>query len=446
MKLESPKNANYAATVVAISAIVNLENCNNIQAAIIFGNSVIVSKDVKVGDVGLFFPLETKLSREFLSANNLFRDSLKNADQAKKGFFEDNARIRCVKFRGNKSEGFYVPLTSLEYIDQGMPGNLQVGDCFDKIELHEICEKYIPRDNRVGGPQNARDKKAVRITRLVENQFRLHIDTEQLRKNVQKIHPDDYISITNKLHGTSWVVGNVLCKRKLSLIDKVARFLGIKVREHEYDIIYASRNVVKNRFFTDTLVNPLGYYGEDLWGSIAKRVKDCIPQGFTLYGEAVGYLESGRMIQAGYHYGAAKGTFDSYVYRITQTNEEGKVTELSWPQTEEFCRHFGLKCVPCFYYGQAKYLFPISIGLDIDEKWHDKFLSEIQKRFITDSMCPMNNEEVPEEGIVVRVDGLFNVLPLKLKNYRFLEKETKDLDSEVVDIETEQSIATDEQV
>lgn len=52
MKIKKPKNPNYAAIVVEIKTIIPLENCDNVQAAIIMRNQVVISKDVKVGDIG----------------------------------------------------------------------------------------------------------------------------------------------------------------------------------------------------------------------------------------------------------------------------------------------------------------------------------------------------------------------------------------------------------
>ena len=114
MKFEKPKNPNYAATVVKLDQFVKLDNCDNVQAAIIFSNSVIVGKNCQAGDVGLFFPVECALSHEFLSNNNLYRHSqFGNIDATKTGFFEQNRRIKAMRFRGNKSEGFWIPLSSL---------------------------------------------------------------------------------------------------------------------------------------------------------------------------------------------------------------------------------------------------------------------------------------------------------------------------------------------
>jgi hypothetical protein len=59
-------------------------------------------------------------------------------------------------------------------------------------------------------------------------------------------------------------------------------------------------------------------------------------------------------------------------------------------------------------------------------------------------MCEYNNLQVPAEGIVVRIDHLDQSEAFKLKNFRFLEAESKLLDKGESDIETEQSIPSDE--
>ena len=45
------KNKNYCGTIVKINTLVPIENSDNIQHAIIIGNSVIVDKKTHVGDV-----------------------------------------------------------------------------------------------------------------------------------------------------------------------------------------------------------------------------------------------------------------------------------------------------------------------------------------------------------------------------------------------------------
>ena len=440
MVVEKPVNPNYCGTIVKIDKLVTLENCDNVVAAIIFGNSVIVSKESYIGQLGVFFPIETQLSEEFLKENNLYRDTTLNKDSSKKGYFEQNGRIRAVKFRGNKSEGLFLPFACLDYIldftNEEFP--IDPGVDFDKCLGHLICKKYQVGPTRLPNEKKTKaDKKIVKkFDRLVDNQFRLHIDTENLRRNVHKINPDDLISITNKLHGTSWVVGKVLTKKKLPWhLRLLKKILASDIVDTYYDVIYSSRMVVKNKYINEEAKNNAGFYGVDVWGEIAVSLKDTLQDGITLYGEAVGQLPSGAWIQKGYHYGTRPNHYEIYVYRITYTNPEGKLIEFSWPQIKDYCNKYGINHVPELYYGKAHDLYKILPG----QGWHDDFLAALESQYMLDRKCPLNNNEVWEEGVVIRVEGLFECHPYKLKNFAFLEKETKDLDKGVVDLESEQS-------
>lgn len=438
--LEKPVNPNYCGTIIKIEKLVDLPNCDNVQAAIIFNNSVIVGKDVQIGDLGVFFPIETQLMPEFLKNNNLYRDKTLNLNTDKAGYFETNGRIRAMKFRGNKSEGLFMPISCLNYIfyaDFWNTKPIPVGTDFDKVEGQVICKKYQIIRNTPGEKKTKADKKAVKkFNRLVENQFRLHIDTENLRRNAHKLNPDDYISITNKIHGTSWVVGKVLVKEPLNWFKSLLkRLMPRDIIDTKYDIIYSSRMVVKNKYINTEQKNE-GFYNFDLWGEIAEKVKGSLQDGITLYGEAVGFLPTGAWIQKGYHYGCRPNQYDIYVYRITYTNPEGKLIEFSWPQIKEYCNKFGIKHVEEFYYGKAKDYCP---AIPLEQHWNQNFLAKLEKDFMLDRKCPLNNNEVWEEGIVIRIDGLFEVQPFKLKNFAFLEKETKDLDKGEVDMESAQA-------
>lgn len=203
--MNKPKNENYAAVVVQIKTLVPLTGCDFVQAAIIMGNQIIVSKEVKIGDIGLFFPVETALSNEYLKANNLYRKPELNNDPTQKGYFEENRRIRCVKFRGHKSEGLFMPLSSVLFItykDGKVDPILTLGETFDELNGVPICEKYVVKTNRIPGqPGSKKDRTTKYESKLVENQFRFHEDTAQLYRNIHRINPEDLISITYKLHG-----------------------------------------------------------------------------------------------------------------------------------------------------------------------------------------------------------------------------------------------------
>ena len=222
--LKKPVNENYCANVVSIKSVIELEGMKTIAHTNIYGNMVIVSKELKVGDVGIFFPIETKLSHIFLQGNNLYRHTNLNLDETKKGFFEDNGRIRCVKFQGYKSMGFFIPLDSLDFTLHNE--TLKEGDAFDELNGIRICEKYIVKADRMPGMGNKGKGKLARISRIIDKYFNFHIQTPQLGKNIHMLKPNDIISITKKLHGTSVVLAYIPVRRKLNLIEKI--IIGVK--------------------------------------------------------------------------------------------------------------------------------------------------------------------------------------------------------------------------
>jgi hypothetical protein len=441
MKFEKARNENYVATIVKLKDFVLIPKAERIQSALIFGNSVIVSKEVKAGDIGIFFPVETQLSNEFVSANNLYRHAeWGNIDSTKTGYLEQHRRIKCAKFLGVKSEGIWLPLESLNYLGVNL-NEFTLGLTFDRVGDKEICQKYIVGTRGTGGPNNCKASKLK--DSIVDGQFRFHQDTENLRKNIDKVFPTDYISISDKWHGTSAIISKPLVIIKPTWLEKIASKLGVRVKDSEYKLTYSSRRVIKG---TD------GTFGTDLWGIVAKEVSDKIPTSFSIYGEIVGYTPEGKIIQAAaggraYHYGCAKGEHKFVVYRVVTTNSEGKTLELSWPQMKEFCNKYGLEMVHEWFYGPVFELFPIETNFYmtiVDERerlelWQNNLLKFLVLEYTNDGMCQFNNNEVPAEGIVVRRDSLEICDSWKLKNFLFLTDETKKNDAGVLDMETVES-------
>lgn len=442
LTLSEKHNPNYVGSVVEIKTLRPHTNADRLQIANIYGNSVIVGIDTKIGDVGFFFPLESQLQPKFLHENNLYREKRNNEDRNKAGFFEDHGRVKAVKLRGEKSEGIFIPRSGGE-----------VGKDFDTINDELVVKKYVIKELRTPGtPGSKSDKKVVKkFDRIIENQFRLHVDTSQLKKNIHQLEQDDIIGVHYKKHGTSWVVGNVLTKRELNWKEKLAKWVGIPVQEETYDIIYSSRKVIKNKHLNTELKND-GFYNYDLWADIAKELNDIspIPKGYTLYGEAVGYLPDGKAIQKGYDYGCKPGEHKVYIYRITITNPDGKVVELDDTQIEQYCAKNGYNYADTFlFYGSVLELFTIVAAKQgwkgekviqalEDARWRDDLLALLIAEY-NDKDCYMCVNKVPEEGVVIRKQNLYDYDAFKLKSFRFFEWETKQLDEGEVSIEDEQS-------
>ena len=430
MKTEIKGNANYAAIIVAIKNIIDLDKCDNIKGTNCLGNHVIISNTTKVGDIGIFFPIESKIADCFLKANNLYQRPELNADPTAKGFFSHQGRVRCVKLRGFPSEGFWIPIHSLTKIN--ITDFPKEGESFDHIEGIKICEKYfIPIKQVHNGPRNEKKNKKARFSKLIEEQFRFHIDTAQMYKNIHRFEPDTLVHISYKVHGTSAISGNILCKRKLSRFEKFMKKLGIKISDTEYDIIYSSRTVVKNKYLCD---NAGGFYSEDIWKVATEELKPFLTEGLTLYYEIVGNLQSGKAIQKGYDYGCGPGEHKIYIYRITSTSISGKVFEFSGLQVQLWCKKNGLNAVPELYYGKAKDL----IEGTYTESFQDVFFKTLISKY-NDKDCYLCRNVVPEEGAVIRIEDTLDIESYKVKSKKFYERETKLLDEGVEDIEEAQS-------
>jgi hypothetical protein len=450
-------SSNYACTVVKLPPKQAVAGLDNLVKVTVFGNDVLTKKDADENILYLFFPAECVISAEYLSKNNEFRNNTLNDDPNQKGYFEENGRVKAIKFKGVISTGYLAPLKTL-YIRGHLHDtdfeDLKVGDEFTDINGINICKKYIPKHIYApgqGGKESRHNKKLKRFDKLVPNQFRFHQDTSHLAKNLHLFNPDDIIVITDKWHGTSAVFGNVLVNVDLGwyerIILKVAEtLLGKKIARTKYDQIYSSRSVVKNQYINKEQGG--GYYGEDIWAVVNKELEGKIEQGITLYGEIVGYLPSGKEIQKGYDYGcysttispgfgapegAEARTYGNHrflVYRITYTKPNGEVIEYSWNMIREYCKKYSIEHVKELYFGKA--------GNTFSEGWRDKVIDILSKDYL-EKDCTYCKNKVPAEGVCVRIDGKSTYSTFKLKAKRFLERETKSLDAGEVSIEDEQT-------
>ena len=449
--LETSKNANpnYLCKVVALKGLKKHPNADRLQTVTIDFNTVITGLDAKEGDIYVYFPVECEISRNFLGWSNSFRDKALNVDPEKVGFFEDSCRVKAMKLRGEKSMGYIVPSFHVAAWANCDIFPEDEGKEFDTIGGKLLVKKFqVP----VRGGAVSKQGKKPNLSRLVEGQVHLHIDTENLRKNAHKVSPSDLISITYKIHGTSWWVSNVLVKRKLSFLERLLKRFGVNVSELVYDLVYGSRKVVKNANLEDPKAKD-HFFGYDLWEDVKNQVGEFIPKGWTLYGEMVGYDKNGKAIQAGYDYGCypysgnvdravdIKPSSKIVVYRITNTTPDGLVTELSYPEIRSFCDKVGLSCSHLFYYGTASNWYCKDLN-DIPstegeiKEWREEFIQYLEQIY-NEKDCFQCTNKVPEEGVVIRVEDLFECKTYKLKSFRFLEWESSELDKGVIDTESE---------
>lgn len=417
MKIDKPVNENYCATVVKLTNIISLENCDNLVATSLLGFQAIVSKDAKVGDIGIVFTAETQLSEDFCFNNNLYRHSDKNYDSKQKGYIEDNRRVKAMKFRGHTSNCLFVSLEYLRYtkIDISL---LSVGDSFDILNGKEVCKKYEIKRNP-GKQERVQEKKFKRVDAMYMPE---HIDTSQYFRYSDMINPESDIIVTQKIHGTSIRVGNTIVKRKLNLFEKLLNAVGVKIQKTEFDYVYGSRKVIKDANNPDQN----HFYESDIWSLEGAKLMGLLPQGYLVYAELIGYTSDGKEIQRDYTYNIEPRLCELYVYRIAIVNGQGILTDLTHDQVKEFCSKNGLKIVPEIWRGKKK-----------------DFVVEnyIDKRYFEDGhkQCLyLGKNDLIDEGVVIRVDGLTPIF-LKAKSPKFLEHETKILDTGEEDLESSQS-------
>lgn len=249
-------NPNYLAEIVKIATIERHPNADRLQITKINFNTIITGMDAKVGDLYVYFPLECAINKEYLSWSNSFAKAELNADTSIKSYFDNNGRVRACSLRKVKSEGYIVPISSIEewLKTKGIEISLAdyVNQSFDTIGDILLCEKYMV-PIKMGSCPNPDKKKVKKESRLVEDQFRLSPDYKHLKKEIHTVSPDDWIEISAKFHGANCAISNLLTKKRLSWKDKIAKYFGIPVIDTQYGLVYSSRSVIKNANFEEDI-------------------------------------------------------------------------------------------------------------------------------------------------------------------------------------------------
>lgn len=383
----------------------------------------------KEGDIGVYFPVDGKLSEEYARKNNLVRIKDENGNDAG-GYLDPIKRnIKALKLRGEKSDGLFMPLTSLK--EFGDITKLKIGDRVTTFNGHLICEKYIPRTNRrqSNGINKTKVKQKKAITYPL---FKEHIDTEQLDYNLGEFKKGDLCYITLKMHGTSQRTANLPKENNKNIFAKLKN----KYLKTKFDIVTGTRRVVLENFNN-------GFYGNDGFRKVYHDwFKGKLQKGETVYYEVVGYVNETTPImpdgdnkkiqdkefikkygnKTRFSYGCNEGFTNIYVYRMTMTNEDGYIVEYPWELVKTRCEEMGVNHVPEF----DKFFYKTEGDL---LKRVDKYLD------ITD---PIGKTHI-SEGVVVRIDNKKTFKAYKKKGFFFkvLEGIIKDT-AQVPDMEEAQ--------
>ena len=432
----------YKAIIVSLSNVREHGNADRLQLGTVCGNQVIVGLDAKTGDRGIYFDTDGQLTEYFMKHNNLHRHADRNADVTKSGMFEDNGRVRAQKFRGEKSEGFWIPLLTVQknMNASAVPLN-EEGLEFDTIGKELICLKYVnPKTLKKGNqPGNS--------TKIKNTMFHQHFDTDQFGRNSWKIPKDAHVIITEKVHGTSQRVGHVLAPAEPNWFQRLFNITPKMIWRH---LIGTRRVILRD----DVLKADTGWHSSSFRVQASEEFLGNLRKGETVYYEVVGYegeeagpimgTHSNEKLKAildkdeykqfintfgdttVFTYGCAAGEFKTFVYRMTMTNEDGQSIDYSWEAVKQRCNELGVQHV--------EELITCNTN-----QWEDDrdFVDYVKAQ--AECLSTSNPWGHVGEGVCVRVEGITPII-LKEKNFAFKVLEGIIKDSGVVDEEEAQSI------
>lgn len=422
--------SNYKAIVAKIDTVTPIPNADRIQVATVLGESVIVSKDLNVGYVGVLFVAGTQLSEKYCSENNLYRDSQKNKDATKSGFFDDNRKVRAQPFLKMRSEGYFAPLESLSFTGYDV-STLKIGDSFEELKGVEVCKKYInPHAKKVNNQPKAKKK------RLVPD-FTEHMDTEQFKREFHKIKKGMLVSIQSKIHGTSGRYGYHKVEVELPWWKKAINKVVKLFPEKEWQHVVGTRRVVLNDPEKE------GFHGKEQYRfDVLEMLKPYMTKGMTIYGEIAGYANGSPIMSKHqtkdlkdkkytkkygdemiYKYGCTEESFRFHVYRITLTTEGGEVIDFSQPYLVKWCKDRGL--LPSY-----DLVEPFVFNGDYDDL--GALVNELTERpdVLTEDY---HDPSHISEGVIIRADGQSGK-PIFLKNKSYAFKCLESI-CEAIDVE-----------
>jgi hypothetical protein len=414
----------YQAYVTRVKELRKHSNADRLQVATFFGNDTIVGLDVYVGDLGIYFPTDGQLSEAYAVENKLTRSM--------GGYLDDSKRhVTSIKLRGEKSDGLFMPIDSLKAFTN--IDDLKEGDTISTINGKVICEKYIPKGKQ-SKPMPNRKQGAKKKAKESFPFFEQHIDTAQFAYNLGQFREGDVVTVSLKLHGTSQRTAHTV-KKKNGLANKLLKLFKMEHTSWEY--ITGTRRVTLNNFDG-------GYYGSN---EFRKQWHDFfvgkLHKSETAYYEVVGYQQDDTLImpecdnkktkdkefikefgeKTRFTYGCGVGQSDIYVYRMTMTNEDGRVVEYPTELVQLRCEQMGVKSAPVL----DKFIFTTREDLLERVKAHEEGADPIGKTHV-------------REGVIVRIENREKFTALKQKNFAFKCLEGIIKSEDVLDIEEENSV------
>lgn len=449
VKFSKSKNfkEEYCCTPIIIGELFPIKNSDYLALTQANGFPIIVRKDqVCTGDTMFYVSNESQIKSEFLAKNNLFAKSSFNKDKNVKGYFDNNGRVRILKLRGEYSLGYLFSIAELQKVYPKLEiTDIRIGESFDTINGELFVKAYCP-PIKINSVRRPHEKSVKKFSCIIPEYFHFHYDTSPLNQNINRINPDDIVTIDLKIHGSSCIISNTkvnIPRFKSKFYLKILPYLPkwLQFTKQEYRVVYSSRTVIKNSDLNLSVSE--GYYSKDIWGDYYSLLKDYIPKGISIYGEIFGFVTgTNTYIQSRYDYGCKAGTNKLMIYRINQDEREWEILDVyNWtinlikehPELEPY-----IHPIDILYHGTLRERYP---NININQHWHENVLKALATdiEFKMEEQEPLCKNKVYREGIVLRIDNDPIKEAFKLKCLNFLNAESRLIDKGIVDIELTQS-------
>lgn len=481
----------YCGYITRLRNVRKHSNADRLLCGECFGNNVIVNLDYTENQLGVYFPVDGKLSEEFANKHNLVRRKDENGNNVGGYLDPEKRNIKALKLRGEQSDGLFMPLESLaDYVDIK---TLNEGDTITTLNGVLICEKYIPKTNRRGN-HSSNGKSNKKKKTIIYPYFEEHIDTAQLAYNLHAFKAGDLVDITLKMHGTSQRTAYTLVQKEKTypyVVDKLRKLFRVKPEIVEtYDYISGTRRCTLENYDG-------GYYGNNSFREQHhNKFVGKLHKGEEVFYEVVGFTDNGASImptvsnkklndkefvkkygdETVFSYGcspieANKAVLywdeeetevalykklpksDIYVYRMTMTNSDGEVVEYSYDYMKYRCEQMGVKVVPMLWRGIIPPDEWVEECYDCEgelgnwtchrEGTAGEYIKNIAEQYY-DGVDPIGKTHW-REGVVVRIENRPKFTAYKHKNFTFkvLEGIVKDSATEA-DMEEAQEITESE--
>lgn len=429
----------YQAVVLRLKNVRPHPNADKVQLATCLGNQVVIGLDSQEDHIGVYFPSDGQLSHEFCHANNLYRKSeLNKFPDDKCGMFDENRRVRAQKFRGEISDGFWVPLHYFGFIQ--VTGLDVEGFEFDEWKGTPICSKYVnPQTLKIARENQGKKAKTAKKSIM----FKEHFDTAHFGKQLHEFDFGQTLIITEKLHGTSGRIGHVQLEKDLNWKERLAKVFGVKVQETEWKYMNGTRRVVLSEHKGTQFHDPT------IRDKAMKLFEGNLRKGETAFFEIVGFESTGASIMPkvdttkmgdkeftkrfdktmAYSYGCEPTECAIYVYRMTLTDEDGHSIDYAWDDVVKRCNEIGVNHVPHIK----------TITLDVLAANHstvEDARESLAKMVETYGSGPSTlDDRHIKEGVCVRIEGGISNRTTKFKSFEFKVLEGIVKDSGVIDTE-----------